>query len=100
MGFAKSSTHPTTAGLFLLRADPADVLDGQGRPAGFLGDLAVLLEDVAFGRFVAVEAAEQLRRHTAIGALRIVFIDDVEKGELAFGIATGLFCHGGLSWIW
>src|SRR4051794_26959652 len=86
--------------LFLLGADPADVLDGQGRAAGFFGDLAVLLEDVASGRLVAIEAAEQFRRHAPVGALRIVLIDNVEKGEFAFGIATGLFCHGGLSWIW
>src|SRR6185312_11682804 len=79
--------------LLLLRPDPADALDRQWRAAGFFGDLAVLFHDVAARRLVAVEAAEQFGRHTAVGALRVVFIDDVEKGELAFGIGSGFLRH-------
>ncbi len=82
--------------LLLLRPNPADALDRQWRAAGFLGDLAILLEDVAACGFVAVQAAEQLCGHAPVGALRAVFIDDVEKGELAFGIGPGFFRHGGL----
>lgn len=84
--------------LFLLLpgADPADFLDRQRRPAAFLGDLAVLLHDVAARGLVAVEAAKQLGRHAPVGALRTVFIDDVEKGEFAFGVGAGFFGHGGL----
>src|SRR4029077_9986691 len=85
-----------TGDLFLLYADPAETLDGEGRAAGFFGDLAILLHDVAAGRFVALEAAEQFRRHPSVGALCIVFIDDVEKGELALGIGSRLFRHGRL----
>src|SRR5207247_9909474 len=79
--------------LLLLRPDPADALDRQRRAAGFLGDLAVLLHDVAARRLVAVEAAEQLGRHAPVGALAVVFIDDVEEGKLAFGIGPGFFGH-------
>ncbi len=34
--------------------------------------------------------------HAPVGALGVVCMDDVEKGELAFGIAAGFFSHGRL----
>jgi len=37
---------------------------------------------------VAVQAAEQFRRAAPVGTLRPVLIDDVEKGELAFGTGS------------
>src|SRR5690348_12875154 len=83
--------------LLLLRPDAADALDRQRRAAGFFGDLAVLFHDERARRLVAVETAEQFGWYAAVGALRVVFIDDVEKRELAFGIGSGLFGHGGLS---
>ena len=82
--------------LLLLRADPADALDLEHRPAGFLGDFAVLLHDVGAGRLVTVEPAEQLGRHAPVGALRVVLLDDVEEGEFAFGIGPGFLGHGRL----
>ena len=93
----RSSVLAPTVVLFLLRADPADALDRQRRAAGFLGDLAVLLHDVATCRLVAVEPAEQLGRHAPVGALGVVFINDIEKGKFAFGIGSGFFGHGGAS---
>lgn len=58
---------------------------------------AISLHDDAARRFVAVEAAEQIGRRAAVGVLRAVFIDDVEKGELALGIGAGFLGKGGLS---
>ena len=74
--------------LFLFLAGPANAVDGQRRAARFLGDLAILFEDVAVCGLVAVQAAEQFRRHAPVGTLRPVLIDDVEKGELAFGTGS------------
>ena len=82
--------------LLLLRADAADVLDGERRAAGFFGDLAVLLDDVAARGLVAFQPAQKLRRHTAVGALGAVFIDDVEEGKFAFGIGSGFLGHARL----
>src|SRR4051812_47562581 len=83
--------------LLLLRPDPADALDRYRRAAGFFGDLAVLFHDERARRLVAVQPPEQFGRHAAVGALRVVFIGDVEKGEFAFGIGSGFLGHGGLS---
>ena len=66
-----------------------------GRPH-FLGDLAILFEDVAVCGLVAIQPAEQFRGHAPVGTLRPVLIDDVEKGELAFGIGSRFFRHGRL----
>ena len=82
--------------LLLLRPNPVEALDFERRAAGFFGDLAVLLHDEGAGGLIAIEAAEQLRRHAPVGALRAVFIEDVEKGEFAFGIGSGFLGHGGL----
>jgi Sigma-70, region 4 len=82
--------------LLLLCADPAEALDRQRRAAGFLGDFAVLLKDVGACRLVSIEPAKQLGRYATVGALGVVFINDVEKGELAFGIGSGFFRHGRL----
>lgn len=81
--------------LLLLRADAFDALDLQRGTAGLLGDLAVLLGDGGLGRLISVESAQQFAGHAAVGALRAVFIEDVEKGEFAFGIGTGFLGHGG-----
>ena len=66
-----------------------------GRPH-FLGDLAILFEDVAVCGLVAIQPAEQFRGHAPVRTLRPVLIDDVEKGELAFGIGSRFFRHGRL----
>ena len=50
---------------------------------------------IAARRLVAVEPAEQLGRHAPVGALRVVLIDDIEEGKLAFGIGPGFFGHAG-----
>src|SRR4029077_17150756 len=71
-------------------------LASHRRPPAFLADLAVLFQDEPACRFIAVEPAEQLSRHAPVGALGVVFIDDIEKGKLAFGIGHGFFCHAGL----
>src|SRR5580704_2436296 len=67
---------------FLLLARARDALDLRHRAPGFFRDLAVLLDQKTVRRLVAVEAAEQRARHLAVGALRAVFIDDVEHDEL------------------
>ena len=82
--------------LFLFRADSADALDGKRRAAGSRGDLAVLFENVTVCGLVTIQPAEQFRGHAPVGTLRPILIDDVEKGELAFGIGSGLFRHGRL----
>jgi len=79
--------------LLLLRADPADALDLKGRSPGFLGDFLVLLVNEHPRGFVTVQAAEKFGRHAAVGALGAVFIEDVEKGEFAFGISPGFLGH-------
>ena len=39
---------------------------------------------------------QQLGRHAPVRALGAVFIDDIEKGKLAFGIGPGFLGHAGL----
>src|SRR5580704_17549469 len=75
----------------LLLARARDSLDLGQRAAGFFGDLAVLLDQKAVRRLVAVDAAEQRARNFAVGALRAVFIDDVEHDE--FGIQSRFSRH-------
>lgn len=86
--------------LLLLHAGAGDAFDRERRPAGFLGDLAVLLDQIAARGLVAFGALRigpgDLRRHAPVGALRAVLIDDVEEDEFAFGVAAGSFCHAGL----
>src|SRR5437762_5598780 len=62
-----------------------DLLDLQGRHAGFCADVAVLRLDHRARRLVPVESAEQLGRHLAVGALCAVLIDDVEQHVFAAG---------------
>src|SRR6185437_11328447 len=76
-----------------LGADSGDGLDLERRAAGFLRDLAVLLDDEAERGRVLFEAAQQLGRHTPVGALRAVLIDDVEEHEFAFGVGSRFFGH-------
>lgn len=83
------------ASLLFLRADAADALDFHRRPSSFLGNLAVLLHDEPARGFIAIEPAKQFGRHAPVGALGAVFIDDIEKGEFAFGIGPGFFRHAG-----
>src|ERR1700685_719913 len=80
----------------LLFAGAGDGLDLQRRPAGFFRDLAVLLDQKAVGRFVAIEAAQKLTRHLAVGALRAVLVDHVEHDE--FGIQARFSWHGCSPW--
>jgi hypothetical protein len=56
------------ARLLFLRADPLDTLDRESGPATFLGDLAVLLHDEAARWLIALETAENLIGHAAVGA--------------------------------
>src|SRR5581483_11547907 len=82
--------------LLLLRADPADALDLERRPAALFGDFPVLRVDEGARRLVALEPAEQFGRHAAVGAQAVVLIDDVEEGVLAFGIGSGFLRHARL----
>src|SRR5579862_1906165 len=78
------------AELFLgTRAD--DALDLGRRAAGFFRDLAVLLDQEAVRRLVAVDAAGERARHLAVRALRAVFVEHVEHDE--FGIQSRLSRH-------
>jgi hypothetical protein len=95
-GGGSSTRHDVKRRLLLLRPDPADALDLKRRPPGFLGDFAVLLVNERPRRLVAVQPAKQVGRHAAVGAHGIVFIDDVKKGEFAFGIGPGFFRHARL----
>src|SRR6185437_8809149 len=79
--------------LFRLRADARDGLDFERRAAGFLRDLAVLLDDEAERGRVLLQPGEQLRRHAPVGALRAVFIDDVEEHEFVLGVGSRFFRH-------
>src|SRR4029079_314095 len=76
---------------------PACALDPHRRAAGFLGDFTVLFQDEPARGFVAVEPAEQFGRHAPVGALGVVFINDIEKGKFAFWIGPGFLGHAGLS---
>jgi hypothetical protein len=82
--------------LLLLRPNALNAGDLDRRLAALLGDLGVLGGDRLLGRLVAVEAAEQVRGHAAVRALRTVHISDVEEGEFAFDIGTGFLGHAGL----
>jgi hypothetical protein len=74
-----------------------DAFYGEGRSARPLRDGAVLCLYDGARRGVAIEAAEDFARHLAIGALRAVFVNHVEKREL--DARCGLPCHFGfLSW--
>src|SRR6202000_3469757 len=92
----RNLVRPFRARLLLFRTGSVDAFDLERRASAFLGDLAVLLHDEAARGFVAVEAAEQFGRHAAVGALGVVLIDDVEKGEFAFGVGSGFLRHGRL----
>ena len=70
------------------------LLISERRAPGFIRNLAILLHDEAPCRLVAIEAADQLGGHATVGALRAVFIENVEEHELAFGIGAGFLCHG------
>src|SRR5262245_41154877 len=64
-------------------AGAADALDRAARDAGFRRDLSVLLlDDTQRGR-VALEAVKRGLRHPAVGALRAVFIHNVEEYKFA-----------------
>src|SRR5215217_4429231 len=77
-----SRTPRRTAVAASFSAGPANALYRHRRIPGFLGDQAILFLDRGARRLVAVEAAQQLGRNTAVGPLRAVFIDHVEEGEL------------------
>src|ERR1700761_3556892 len=77
---------------FFLAVGTDNALDLDRGLAGFLGNLAVLLDQEAVRRLVAVDAAGERARHFAVRALRTVLIDDVEHDE--FGILPGLARHG------
>src|SRR5277367_5874820 len=76
---------------FFLGAGTGDALDLERRPAGFLGDVAVLLDEELVRRLVAVEPAGQHARNLAVRSLRAVLIDHVEHDE--FGIQSRLSRH-------
>ena len=86
------ATPPSSSSPAWRRRGPA--LDLQRRAAGFLRDLAVLLDDEAARGFVLVQPAEELGRHAPVGALRAVLIDDVEEHEFAFGVGSRFLRHG------
>ena len=92
----RPATAVRSAGLLLFLAGAPDALDLHRRAAGFLRDLAVLLHDEAARGLVLLQPAENFRRHAPVGALAAVLIDDVEEGEFALGIGTGLLRHAGL----
>src|SRR5262249_52597582 len=78
--------------LFLLGAGPRDGLVLARRPAGFLGDVAVLFDQELVRGLVAVDPAGQRARHLAVRTLRAVFVDHVEHDE--FGVQSRLSWHG------
>src|SRR6202043_1919806 len=79
-----------------LGAGPRDALDLDRRPAGFLGDVAVLFDQEFVRGLVAVDPAGQRARNLAVRALRTVFVDHVEHDE--FGVQSRLSWHGLFSW--
>jgi len=66
-------------------------LHRERRGARSLRDEPVLLFDDGARGSIAVEAAEDVARHPAIGALGTIFVDHVEKREL--DSRCGLACH-------
>jgi len=68
-----------------------DGFDGNGRSARLLRDEPVLFFDEGARGGIAIEAAEELARHSAIGPLRTVFVNHVEKSE--FNPCCRLPCH-------
>src|SRR5664279_3097524 len=92
-GLRKESL-PRLHHLFRLPADAGDAFDLERRAAGFLRDLAVVLDDEAERGRVLLQAAQELGRHAPVGALRAVLVDDVEEHEFAFGIGTRFLGHG------
>jgi hypothetical protein len=86
------SLLPPRVPRLLLCVRAGDARDLRRRAAGLFGDLAVLLDQEPVRRLVAVDAAGQRARHLAVGALRTVFVDDIEHHE--FGIQTRLSRHG------
>src|SRR6478752_5313303 len=66
-------------------------LHRERRGARSLRDEPVLLFDDGARGSIAVEAAEDIARHPAIGALRTIFVNHVEKRE--FDSRCGLACH-------
>lgn len=63
----------------------------QGRSTRALSDEPVLLFDDGARGGVAIQAAKDIARHPAIGALRTIFVNHVEKRE--FDSRCGLACH-------
>src|ERR1700754_4662954 len=58
--------------LLFLRAHPAQFLDLERWPSGFLGDFAILLGNERFCRLVPIQPAEKLGRHAPVGTLGAV----------------------------
>jgi hypothetical protein len=75
----------------LLAAGSMYAFHCNGRRARLLRDEPVLLFDDGARRGVAIEAAEDFAWHSAIGALRTVFVNHVEKSE--FNSRRRLSCH-------
>ena len=63
----------------------------QGRSTRALSDEPVLLFDDGARGGVAIQAAKDIARHPAIGALRTIFVNHVKKRE--FDSGCGLACH-------
>src|SRR5258705_12169903 len=77
-----------------LGAGAANALDRRDRSPRLLGDDPVLLFDRGARGLVPVEASKDFARNPAIGPLRAVLIEDVEKDE--FGSRCRLSRHCGL----
>src|SRR4029077_3656789 len=65
----------------------------QRCPAGFFGNLAILLDDETARGLVLFQPVEKVGRHAPVGALRAVFVDDVEEHEFTLRIGTRFFRH-------
>ena len=72
-----------------------NALDLERRAAGFVGDLAVLLDQVAERGRIVLRVGHECGRHAPVGALRAVLVDHVEEHEFALRIAAWLFRHVG-----
>src|ERR1700733_8101947 len=70
----------------LLRSGARNALDRERRLAGFLCDVAILLDQETVRRLVAIEAFGQRPRYLAVRAPRAVLVEDVERHE--FGIQS------------
>src|SRR5438552_3177666 len=82
----------------LFAAGSANAVDGHRGCAGFFSDHSVLFLDGRAGGSIAVDAAKDQARNSAVGPLGTIFVEHVEHHE--FGAGCWFSSHVSVSHCW